>query len=450
MVSGSMSALDTRTGRRAPQPSAPSGGSVARPWSAASPPREDGERLRQLRAKKRQATGLLVAMFAVFIIVSVVGSNHGVLAYVRAAVEGSLVGGLADWFAVVAIFRHPLGIPIPHTAVIVERKDQFGAALGGFVQENFLSSDTLTERIRSSGQVIRTADWLATPDNARTVAGHAATLVVGLADAIRDEDVHRLIEDEITSGLDRLALAPLAARALRAITAKGRHQELLDSVLRGLEQFLNDNRDALRERYARESPWWLPRVVDERIFDRILDGVHDLLRDINTDPNHEIRGQVDKWVATLADNLETAPEYRERGEQLKRDLLGHSELRKWTSSLWEEVKGALRSQASDPESELRRHLADALMGAARRFRDDPALADKVEQLVESGISYVAEHFHDEIVDLVSGTISRWDATETSSKLEILLGRDLQFIRINGTVVGGLAGLVIFSVGQAIG
>jgi len=445
-----MSALDTRRDRRASQPSAPSGGSAARSWSSAAPGREDGDRLRQLRAKKRQATGLLVAMFAIFIIVTVVGSDRGALAYVRATVEGSLVGGLADWFEVVAIFRRPLGLTIPHTAVIVERKDQFGAALGGFVQENFLSSDTITDRIRSSGQVTRTADWLAVRTNAETIAGHAATLVVGLADAVRDEDVHRLIEDEIAGGVDRLALAPLAARALRAITAKGRHQELLDSVLRGLERFLSDNRDALRVRYARESPWWLPRVVDERIFDRILDGVHDLLRDINTDPNHEIRSQLDKWVAALAENLETAPEYRERGEQLKRDLLGHAELRKWTSSVWEEVKVALRSQAADPESELRSRLADALMGAARRLRDDPALADKVEQLVESGIRYVAEHFHDEIVDLVSGTISRWDAADTSSKLEILLGRDLQFIRINGTVVGGLAGLVIFSVGQAIG
>jgi uncharacterized membrane-anchored protein YjiN (DUF445 family) len=389
-------------------------------------------------------------MFAVFIVVSVVGSNHGALAYVRAAVEGSLVGGLADWFAVVAIFRHPLGLPIPHTAVIVERKDQFGAALGGFVQENFLSSDTITDRIRSSQQLTKAADWLVVRPNAETVAGHAATLVVGLADAVRNEDVHRLIEDEISSGLERVPLAPLAARALRAVTANERHQELLDSVLRGFERFLNENRDSLRARYARESPWWLPRVVDERIFDRILDGVHDLLREINADPAHEIRSQVDKWVAALADNLEHAPEYRERGEQLKRDLLGHPELRKWTASLWEEVKATLRSQAANPESELRRRLADALIGAARRLRDDPALTDKVEELVESGIRYVAEHFHDEIIDLVSGTISRWDAAETSSKLEILLGRDLQFIRINGTVVGGLAGLVIFSVGQAIG
>jgi uncharacterized membrane-anchored protein YjiN (DUF445 family) len=445
-----MSALDTRTGRGASPSSPEPGRSGARLSSAQRPGQDDGERIRQLKAKKRQATGLLVAMFAVFIVVSVVGSNHGALAYVRAAVEGSLVGGLADWFAVVAIFRHPLGLPIPHTAVIVERKDQFGAALGGFVQENFLSSDTITDRIRSSQQLTKAADWLVVRPNAETVAGHAATLVVGLADAVRNEDVHRLIEDEISSGLERVPLAPLAARALRAVTANERHQELLDSVLRGFERFLNENRDSLRARYARESPWWLPRVVDERIFDRILDGVHDLLREINADPAHEIRSQVDKWVAALADNLEHAPEYRERGEQLKRDLLGHPELRKWTASLWEEVKATLRSQAGNPESELRRRLADALIGAARRLRDDPALTDKVEELVESGIRYVAEHFHDEIIDLVSGTISRWDAAETSSKLEILLGRDLQFIRINGTVVGGLAGLVIFSVGQAIG
>jgi uncharacterized membrane-anchored protein YjiN (DUF445 family) len=388
-------------------------------------------------------------MFAVFVIVTVVGSDRGALAYVRAAVEGSLVGGLADWFAVVAIFRHPLGLPIPHTAVIVQRKDQFGAALGGFVQENFLSSDTVTERLRSSGQVARTADWLSVRENAETVARHAATLVVGVADAIRDEDVHRLIEEEISRGIDRVPLAPLAARAVRAMTANQRHQELLDSVLRGLERFLNENRDALQARYARESPWWLPKVVDQRIFDRILDGVHDLLRDINADPNHEIRSQLDKWVEALADNLENAPEYRERGEQLKRDLLGHAELRKWTSSLWDEVKATLRSQAADPESGLRRRLADMLMGLGRRLHDDPALADKVEQLVESGISYVAEHFHDDVVDLVSGTISRWDAAETSGKLEVLLGRDLQFIRINGTVVGGLAGLVIFTVGRVI-
>jgi uncharacterized membrane-anchored protein YjiN (DUF445 family) len=388
-------------------------------------------------------------MFAVFIIVTVVGSDRGVLAYVRAAVEGSLVGGLADWFAVVAIFRHPLGLPIPHTAVIVERKDQFGAALGGFVQENFLSSDTVTERIRSSGQVARTADWLAVRQNAETVARHAATLVVGVADAVRDEDVHRLIDEEISRGIDRVPLAPLAARAVRAMTANHRHQELLDSVLRGFERFLNENRDALQARYARESPWWLPKVVDQRIFDRILDGVHDLLRDINADPNHEIRSQLDKWVETLADNLENAPEYRERGEQLKRDLLGHAELRNWTSSLWDEVKATLRSQAADPESQLRRRLADLLMGLGRRLRDDPALADKVEQLVESGICFVAEHFHDDIVDLISGTISRWDAAETAGKLEVLLGRDLQFIRINGTVVGGLAGLVIFTVGRVI-
>jgi uncharacterized membrane-anchored protein YjiN (DUF445 family) len=444
-----MSALDTRTGRGVSPSSPEPGRTEARTRSAQSPGRGDGERLRQLRAKKRQATGLLVVMFAVFVVVSVAGSNHGVLAYVRAAVEGSLVGGLADWFAVVAIFRHPLGLPIPHTAVIVERKDQFGAALGGFVQENFLSSDTITDRIRSSQQLTRAADWLIVRENAENIAGHAATLVVGLADAVRDEDVHRLIEEEISGGLERVPLAPLAARALRTMTANQRHQELLDSVLRGFERFLDDNRDGLRTRYARESPWWLPRVVDERIFDRILDGVHDVLREINTDPSHEIRSQLDKWVATLADNLENAPEYRERGEQLKRDLLTHPELRKWTSSLWAEVKATLRSQAADPESELRRRLTDVLIGIARRLRDDPALADKVEQVVESGIRYVAEHFHDEIIDLVSGTISRWDATETSSKLEILLGRDLQFIRINGTVVGGLAGLVIFSVGQAI-
>ena len=373
---------------------------------------------------KRRATGLLLVMTAAFLIVVLLTPDSGAAGYLRAALEASMVGGLADWFAVTALFRHPLGIPIPHTAVIAARA-------------------------RSSNLVDRAAAWLADRGNAEALAGHAADAVVGLADILKDDDVHRLLEDEIGRGLDRIPVAPIAGRALRQMTAEGRHQELFDAILRGLQRALGENRDVLRARFDQESPWWLPDAVDDRIFDRLFDGVCNLLEDVNSNPDHPIRAQFTEWAQGVAERLETSPELQARGEQLKRELLGHPELRRWSSSLWAELKATLRSQAGDPESEMRRRLADAVMAAGERLQEDAGLAQKAEQLTESGVRYVAEHFHDEIASLVSGTIARWDAEETSRKLELLLGRDLQFIRINGTVVGGMAGVIIHGVAQAI-
>ena len=416
----------------------------------ATPPlREEALRLHQLRVMKRRATGLLLVMTAAFLIVVLLTPDSGGAGYLRAALEASMVGGLADWFAVTALFRHPLGIPIPHTAVIAARKDQFGQTLGTFVQQNFLSPEVIAARARSSNLVDRAAAWLADRGNAEALAGHAADAVVGLADILKDDDVHRLLEDEIGRGLDRIPVAPIAGRALRQMTAEGRHQELFDAILRGLQRALGENRDVLRARFDQESPWWLPDAVDDRIFDRLFDGVCNLLEDVNSNPDHPIRAQFTEWAQGVAERLETSPELQARGEQLKRELLGHPELRRWSSALWTELKATLRLQAADPESEMRRRLSAAVMAAGERLQEDAALAQKAEQLTESGVRYVAEHFHDEIASLVSGTIARWDAEETSRKLELLLGRDLQFIRINGTVVGGLAGVIIHGVAQAI-
>jgi uncharacterized membrane-anchored protein YjiN (DUF445 family) len=237
---------------------------------------------------------------------------------------------------------------------------------------------------------------------------------------------------------------------LRIVTANGRHQELLDAILRGLEHFLDENRESLRTRFGEESPWWLPNAFEDRIFERLLDGFREFLHSVNNDPNHELRTQFDARVDDLADRLLHSAELRERGEQLKRDFLAHPQLRSWSASIWGDVKQALRAQASDPSSELRRRIALAVAGLGRRLEEDPVLQQKADDVVDAAIRYIALNFRDEITGLVSGTIARWDADETSDKLELLLGRDLQFIRINGTVVGGLAGLALHGVAQAIG
>jgi len=406
-------------------------------------------RARRLAAARRRATALLVGATAVFVAVTAAGVHGTLLGYVQAAAEASMVGGVADWFAVTALFRRPLGLPIPHTALIVERKDQFAATLGQFVQENFLNADVLAERIRSARLVPRLGAWLADEANAARFAGHAADLGVNVAEALRDEDVQRVLTAELTRAIDAVEVAPLAGRALRVIIAGGHHAELFSAMVSAADRYLADHQAELRERFKGESPRWLPDTAYRLVFDRLYNRLRQRLAAMAANPDDEARRQFEEWIAELPGRLETSPELRERGERLKRDILGSAELRDWSSSLWRKAKDALRTQAADPDSELRRQLAAALMAAGQRLGSDRRLQEGLERVVESGARALADQFHDELADLVTGTIERWDATETSSQLELLLGPDLQYIRINGTVVGAGVGLALHAIAMAL-
>jgi uncharacterized membrane-anchored protein YjiN (DUF445 family) len=392
---------------------------------------------------------VLVVMTGVFLAVTLFTSGRGWAGYVQAFAEASMVGGLADWFAVTALFRRPLGLPIPHTAVISERKDQFGATLGEFVQQNFLSADNIAERVRAFGPAERGAAWLTEPENAELLARHVLNSAIAIADLVRDEDVHRVLAEEIEAAVDALPVTVIAARALRLMTAQPHSDEILSTMLHAIETFLDDNQATLRDRFGAESPWWLPGAVEDRIFERLLDGVRTLLRDAATQPDHVVRVRFHEWLDDFVDRLEHSPDMQARGEEVKRELLEHAELRSWTSSMWAEVKAALRSQASDPDSKLRKSVAGAVTAVGQRLATDDALRSKVDELAESGVRSLANQFHEEAAELISGTIARWDTAQASRKLEVLLGRDLQFIRINGTVVGGLAGVAIHLVSQSL-
>ncbi len=245
---------------------------------------------------KRRATGLLVVMAVAFVVITVFGDDTGWTGYVQAAVAASLVGGVADWFAVTAVFRHPLGVPIPHTAVIVERKDKFGETLGAFVQENFLSPDTMSARLREAHIAERLGAWLAVRSHAEVVAQHVADVAVELADTLREEDVQDALHEQVRRGLENVPLAPMAGKALLTATEDGRHQQLLDVVLRGAGRFLDENRETLRARFEAETPWWVPTAIDRRIFDRLLDGLCSFFEAINTDEGHELRSRLDDWI----------------------------------------------------------------------------------------------------------------------------------------------------------
>ena len=406
-------------------------------------------RARALAAARLRATALLAAVTVVFVVVTVTGAHGSMLGFVQAGAEASMVGGVADWFAVTALFRRPLGLPIPHTALIVERKDQFAATLGRFVQENFLNGDVLAGRISSARVVPRLSAWLAEEANAARVAGHAADLVVRVAEALRDEDVQRVLTTELSRAITTIDVAPLAGRALRFVIAGGHHAELFNGILSGADRYLAGHYAELRDLFEEEAPRWVPDAVYRRVFDRLYGRLRQRLRAMAADPRDPARLQFEGWIAELPERIETSPEMRERGERIKREVLSSPGLREWSSSLWEQAKRALRTQAADPRSELRRQLADLLAATGRRLEHDHRLAEGIERMVESGARALADQFHDELAGLVTGTIERWDAAETSNQLELLLGRDLQYIRINGTVVGASVGLALHAIVLAL-
>ena len=406
---------------------------------------------RQLIVTRRRATALLAAVGGVFVATVIAGAEGDTwLGYVQATAEASMVGGLADWFAVVALFRHPLGVPIPHTAVITERKEQFGETLGDFIQTSFLTPDAVAERVQAAQPGQRVGQWLADPVKADRVAGHVLGGAVEVTELLEDEVVHDLLEGLVRDRIEAASIVPLVGRALGTLTKDGRHAEVVDSALRGLDRYLDERRDDLRDRFRDQAPWWLPGAVEDRIFLRLLDGVRAVLDDMANDRGHGMRRALDERIEHFVHEMQTSPELRARGEQLTRDLLERPELRTWVASVWSDAKAELRMQAGDPDGRVRQQLTGAIVSGGQRLLAEPELAAKLDELAESAARYVVEHFGGEISELVSSTIARWDGEETSNRLELLLGPDLQFIRINGTVVGGLAGLCLHGIAQALG
>jgi uncharacterized membrane-anchored protein YjiN (DUF445 family) len=406
-------------------------------------------RTRRLAVARRRASALLGVVTALFIAVTAAGVHGTLLGYVQAGAEAAMVGGIADWFAVTALFRRPLGLPIPHTAIIVERKDQFAATLGQFVQENFLNADVLADRISSAGVSRRVATWLADEGNAARFAGHAAEVVVTLAHALRDEDAQRVLMAEVSRAAASVEVAPLAGRAVGVMIAGGHHAVLFDNVISAADRYLDEHYAELRMRFESEAPRWLPDVVYGRAYDRLHARLRERLAAMAEDPDDEARRQFNEWIAGLPERLQTSPELRERGESFKRELLASAGVRDWTSWVWKNTKETMRAQAADPDSELRHQITGALTAAGRRLESDQSLQESLERVVESGARTLADQFHDELAGLVTGTIQRWDASETSTQLELLLGRDLQFIRINGTVVGAGVGLALHAIALAL-
>ncbi len=412
----------------------------------------DEERRVALRKMKLVATGLLLLAAVVFL-GCVIWQRYDAPAwvgYVKATAEASMVGAIADWFAVTALFRHPMGIPIPHTAIIPRKKDQIGESLGEFVQSNFLTGPVLAEKLHQLEVSKKAGEFLSDPANARKLSGNVGRAITTGLEIMGDDDVQQVFDNIIMKRVRDADAAPILAKLIDIAVAGGNHQNMMTAGLKGVAKFLDENRQVLRVKLAQESPDWVPSWVDERIFNKIYSGVQSFIAEVAADENHEMRKQFDSRVREYAEQLRTDPEAAAKVAAIKDDILGHPAVREWSQSAWASLKRSLITMANDPDSDLRQQLEATIVKLGTTLANDPSLQAKVDGWVERGVLYVVDEYKEHIADLISGTVARWDTAETSKRIELQVGRDLQFIRINGTVIGALAGLVIYTVSQIIG
>ncbi|MFE7712207.1 DUF445 domain-containing protein [Streptomyces sp. NPDC057486] len=412
----------------------------------------DEEKRRGVRRMKTTATGLLLLVALVYVLATW-AKNAGVggwPGFVAAAAEAGMVGALADWFAVTALFKRPLGLPIPHTAIIPTKKDQLGASLGSFVGENFLSGDVVRGRIQALGIGGRLGAWLAEPDHADRVTAELATALRGALTVLRDSDVQAVVAEAITRRANAAEIGPGLGKMLEKVVADGGHRRVVDLICVRAHDWLVLHGDSVMDAVQGGAPGWTPRFVDKRVGERVYKELLRFVTEVRDMPGHPARASIDTFLTDFAADLQTDSDTRARVERLKAEILGRAEVQDVIASAWASVRTMIIAAAEDEQSELRLRARASLLTFGARLATDGRMQAKLEGWLEDAAVYVVTRYRTEITSLISDTVASWDADQTSKKIEAHIGRDLQFIRINGTVVGALAGLLIYTVSQAFG
>jgi uncharacterized membrane-anchored protein YjiN (DUF445 family) len=412
----------------------------------------DAERQRGVRHMKLTATGMLLFVAVVYVLAKWAGaSGAGSWAgYVAAAAEAGMVGALADWFAVTALFRHPLGLPIPHTAIIPKKKDQLGISLGEFVGENFLSEDVVRQRLRAVGIGSRLGAWLAEPEHADRVTEELATALRGALTVLRDSDVQAVVGEAITRRADAQEIAPGLGKMLEKIVADGGHRRFVDLIVGRAHDWLVLHDEQVMDAVQGGAPGWTPRFVDKKVGERVYRELVRFIAETRDMPTHPARGALDRFLGDFASDLQSDTDTRARVERMKGEVLGRGEVQDLIASAWTAVRSMIVSAAEDERSELRLRVRASLLSLGARMATEPNIQEKVDSWVEGAAVHVVTTYRKEITSLITDTVAGWDPEHTTRKIEAHIGRDLQFIRINGTVVGSLAGLLIYTVSQAFG
>ena len=420
------------------------------PSSPGGGPRIDEAARRAALARMRwMATAVLGGMLATLGASAVLQPVYPALQWVRAFAEAGAVGALADWYAVVALFRRPLGLPIPHTGIIPANKDRIGETLGQFVEHNFLTPENVVRQLDPPALAEAMAAWLADADNSRALAASICDLVPGVLEAVADEDVQPMFERVAMAQLERLDVAAIAARLLAVVVESERHQALLDRALPALERWLDANRGRITAKFSEKSPL-TPGALDRYIVDRFVGGIVALLHETARDRDHPLRRELDATVRGLIEELRTSEAHRERGRALVQDFVEHLRTERLYRTLWTRLKEEIRADLAADPSAIRDAVADALVTLGRAVAADDGVKAKLALWSQRAVeTIVARHRH-HAARLISAVVKRWDAEEVAAKVELEIGRDLQYIRINGAVVGGLAGLALHGLVKALG
>jgi uncharacterized membrane-anchored protein YjiN (DUF445 family) len=402
-------------------------------------PAADALRRAALRRMRAVATGLLV--FAAVVYVATL-DRDGFLGFVNAGAEASMVGAIADWFAVTALFRHPLGLPIPHTALIPRRKDDLGRGLEEFVGENFLQEAIIRDRMAAASISERIGTWLVEPAHAQRVVDEVAEVAAIALAKVRDDHIESLVRDALTPRFREEPIAPLLGGLLSEALHDNLHHGLVDLAVEELHGWLVENPDTVAEVLGERAPWWAPPRLNEAVTTRVALELVRWVEDIRADPQHRARLAMDSVLEQLAQDLLSDADTQARAEALKDRILDNPAVIRSAVSLWDALRRALTASLEDPSGAVRQRLLTEVTAFAERLVSDPALQARLDGVAADAAVFVVERYGQEVTAVITHTIEKWDGREAADRIELHVGRDLQFIRINGTVVGGLVGVVI--------
>lgn len=402
------------------------------------------EQLAQLIKMRKFATGLLVLMAVIFVGAKLLQPTYGYLSFVGAFAEAAMVGGLADWFAVTALFRRPLGLPIPHTAIIPNNKDRIGESVANFLEHNFMTQDVLSEELKQVDFAGAVAKWLAIPVNSCAVSAQIVGGIPALFRMIEDNDVSNFMQNTMASALKNVKFAPVVAEIVSVLVADRRHQMLFDHLIGLAGKALEHNKPFIRQKIHEKSPRWMPRIVDEKLFERLLTESQNILDEMK-DEHSEWRDSFQQAAEELIEKLRSSPEYEEKISAIIGQTLRHPLFRNYTEHVWLDLKERLLADAVSSNSQVAAQLDNALRTFGEGLLLDAAVQSKLNQWIRTFAAEAITDRRETIADLVKRVIRKWDAETVSRKFELYVGKDLQYIRINGTLVGGMVGLVLHTI-----
>jgi uncharacterized membrane-anchored protein YjiN (DUF445 family) len=417
-----------------------------RPAARAAPDPALKSRLRRMRLF---ATALLFVMAVIFVGTTWFASPTPYVGAIRAFAEAALVGGLADWFAVTALFRRPLGLPIPHTAIVPSRKNEIGRALARFIRDHFLVREAVERRLQRANLAGRLAGWLEEGNNAARVS---RDLGLALAWALREDgsggELRGALGDTLRAAFEDVPVSRAVATVLEVLTTGERADLIIDQLVAFGRSELTKNRVMIRVRIHEQSPWWLPKFVDQEIFDKLVGGLDELLEAMAADPKHPARAEIKERLSSMQSALAADPEIAAKSRAMKDELVSHPAVRSYALELWQRLRAELAAAFAERASPLTQGLTREIGALGARLRADANLAAELDDWLKELLLHVVDNYRDPLSEIVSETIESWDAAATSQRIELNIGTDLQFIRVNGTLVGGLVGLALYFTGLA--